>query len=212
MNSALAYISEDAPYLLKEEAERERRVQMLTLPHIQPLADYFASVAERQGEGYQMPYFDPCDGGIHARVLFLLEAPGPKAVGSGFVSRNNPDPTARNLWHLLQDVEIPRYETLIWNIVPWYVGEKGHIRPVNTDDIQQARPYLRELLGLLPRLQLIVLVGKKAQSAALYLDAITTIPLRQTHHMSAQVFNISPEKKRQTQADFVAVAQFLREN
>ena len=183
---------------------------MLTLPHMKPLTDYLASVRDRQGEDYRTPYFDPCDGGIQARALFLLEAPGPQAVGSEFVSRNNPDPTARNLWYLMRDAGIPRSDTLIWNIVPWYVGEKGRIRPVNAGDVQQSLPYLHELLDLLTRLQMIVLVGKKAQSAAPYIRAMTPLPITQTYHMSAQVFNISPEKKRQTQEAFVSIAQFLQ--
>ena len=40
-----------------------------------------------------IPHFDPLDGGSNAQVLFLMEAPGPKASASGFVSRNNPDET-----------------------------------------------------------------------------------------------------------------------
>lgn len=203
---------EDAPYRLKREAERAHRVGMLTLSHMRPLTDFLKSVADRQGADYQMPYFDPCDGGINARVLFLLEAPGPKAVGSGFVSRDNPDPTAQNLWHLMRDADIPRSETLVWNIVPWYVGENGRIRPVNSQDVQEALPYLRELLGLLPRLQMIVLVGKKAQSAAPYIRSMASLPMTYTYHMSAQVFNVWPEKKRQTQEAFAEVAQFLRDN
>ncbi len=109
---------EDAPYLLKDETERKRRAEMLALPHVKPLEDYLAAIKARCGEGREMPHFDPCDGGINARALFLLEAPGPKAVGSTFISRNNPDPTARNLWHLMNDANIPRSDTLLWNVVP----------------------------------------------------------------------------------------------
>jgi len=202
---------EDAPYQLKSEAEREHRVGMLTLPHMKPLADYILSVRQQRGEEYQIPDFDPCDGGIHARALFLLEAPGPRSR-YGFVSRNNPDPTARNLWHLMRDAGIARSDTLIWNICPWYVGEKGRIRPVNTSDVQEALPYLRELLDLLPHLERMVLVGKKAQSATPYLRAMTSLPIMSTYHMSALVFNRWPNKKKKTQEDFAAIAQFLREN
>ena len=205
-------ISEDAPYLLDDQAERERRIEMLILPHMKLLTDYLASVRNRQGEEYRTPYFDPCDGGIQARALFLLEAPGPKAVGSGFVSRDNPDPTARNLWHLMRDAGIPRSDTLIWNVVPWYVGERGHIKPVTREDIAQALPYLGELLPLLPCLQLIVLVGRKAQSAGAYLNSLTPIPIKHTYHMGARVFNGWPEKKQMTQEAFAAIAQFLRDN
>ena len=159
-----------------------------------------------------MPHFDPCDGGINASALFLLEAPGPQAVGSTFISYNNPDPTARNLWHLMHNANISHSDTLIWNIVPWYVGERGHIRPVTRVDVQEALPYLRELLNLLPHLQVIVLVGRKAQSATKAIQTMTPLCIVPTYHPSARVFNLSPDKKRQTQEAFAAVAQILQDN
>jgi len=204
--------SESAPYQSIDEKERECRVQMLTLPHIKPLTDYVASIRDRKGDKYQVPHFDPCDGGVHVKALFLLEAPGPQAVRSGFVSRNNPDPTARNLWHLMDEAHISGSDTLLWNIVPWYVSETGRIRPVNRADVQEALPYMGELLNLLPQLQVIVLIGKKAQSATKAIQFLTALPIMTTYHMSAQVFNISPEKKKLTQEMFVAIAQKLQDN
>lgn len=207
---------DDAPYTLKEQTERQHRLEMLTLPHMKPLANYVTSMMKAtSGGGYLVPNFDPLDGGIQARALFLLEAPGPKAAlpsGSGFVSRNNPDPTAKNLWDLMQNANIPRSDTLIWNIVPWYVGVPGHIRPVTKQDIQEALPYLRELLDLLPHLQVIVLIGKKAQSASNAIRSVTVSPIIPTHHPSARVFNLSQDKKQQTQEKFEKIAQLLREN
>ena len=136
---------EDAPYTLTGEAERLRRTEMLALPHMQPFVDYLAPVRIRCCNGCQIPQFDRYDGGIHASALFLLEAPRPKARDAEFVSCNNPDPTARNLWHLVNDAQISRADIAIWNIVPWYVGEPDRIRPVTGTDIQEALPYLRDL-------------------------------------------------------------------
>ena len=164
------------------------------------------------GEQYHIPNFDPSDGGIQARVLFLLEAPGPKAKASEFVSSNNPDPTARNLWNLIRNADIARTDILIWNIIPWYVGTGTHIRPVNSADIRQALPYLQELLVLLPRLEMIVLVGRKAQSAGPQISLLTPLTIMHTYHMSALVFNTSPERKKQTEEAFQDIAQFLNEN
>lgn len=115
---------EDAPYSLSDAGEQQRRLALLSLPQRKPLAKYLASVRASVGADHLIPNFDPCDGGVHARALFLLEAPGPKAVASQFVSSNNPDPTAQNLWHLIHDAGIARADTLIWNIVPWYVGRR----------------------------------------------------------------------------------------
>ena len=183
---------------------------MLTLPRVKPLQDHLASVKARSGRD-RMPHFDPCDGGVNARALFLLEAPGPQAVGSAFISRNNPDPTARNLLRLMHDADIARGDSLIWNVVPWYVGVPGRIRPVTRADVQEALPYLRELLNLLPGLQVIVLVGKKAQSATEAIKTMTPLRIVPTHHPSARVFNVWPDKARQTQDAFARVAQLLQE-
>ncbi len=202
----------DAPYLLGDGQEQRQRLEMLNLPHVKPLTDYVASLRTTAGEQYCVPNFDPCDGGTQAHVLFLLEAPGPQAVSSGFVSSNDPDPTARNLWHLIHNAGIPRSETLIWNIVPWYVGTGQRIRPVNAADISQALPHLKTLLGLLPNLQLIVLVGRKALSAEPQIRRMTALPIQHTYHMSGQVFNISPEKKRLTEEAFRRIAEFLNES
>ena len=208
---------EDAPYTLDTD-EAERRRELLSSPHMKPLSGYLVAVRDAAvqiaaGTEQHVPSFDPCDGGIQARVLFLLEAPGPRAKSSGFVSSNNPDPTAKNLWNLIHNAGIARADTLIWNIVPWYVGENGHILPVNNKDIQQALPYLKDLLALLPRLVLIVLVGRKAQSAEPLIRQLTSLPFCHTYHMSAQVFNRWPEKKKLTEEDFRGIAAFLnREN
>ncbi len=202
---------EDAPHTLNTAEEQQRRFAMLLLPHVKPLTDYVTALRANLGEQYHIPNFDPCDGGIQARVLFLLEAPGPKAKASKFVSSNNPDPTAKNLWNLIHDAGIARADTLIWNIVPWYVGTGTHILPVNSADRAQALPYLEELLALLPNLQLIVLVGMAAQAAAPHIRLLTSLPIRHTYHMSGLVFNRWPKKRRLIQEAFGDIAKELSE-
>jgi uracil-DNA glycosylase len=94
--------------------------------------------------------------------------------------------------------------------VPWYVGDgEGRIRAVNSDDIRAALPHLGSLLGLLPHLRVIVLVGKKAQSAATEIRRLTSLPLVMTHHPSARVFNVWPEKRGEAEATFGEVARLL---
>jgi uracil-DNA glycosylase len=198
------------PYALESATERERRAGLAREPHILPLSDYLIQVREKRGEGYDLPAFDPCDGGIRARALFLLEAPGPKAVGSAFISRNNPDPTARNFCELLAESGIPRQDTLIWNIVPWYVGDgQGRIRAVTRKDILEALPFLNGLLALLPNLRVIVLVGQKAQSAATDIRTRTHIPFVTMPHPSARVFNVWPEKREEARTALQSVARLL---
>ena len=57
--------------------------------------------------------FDPRDGGIRAQALFLFEKPGPKANASGFISRDNDDPTAENIFRFMNQAGIPRKKTCL---------------------------------------------------------------------------------------------------
>lgn len=196
---------EDEPYALNALSERQRRSAMLSQSHIEPLQRYLANIKAEHSEK-ELPRFDPCDGGVLAKALFLLEAPGSKAVGSTFISRNNPDPTARNMCGLLQEAGIARGDTLLWNIVPWYVGDGNRIRAVNSDDIRQSVPYLKELLSLLPKLKVIALVGKKAQSAKNRIRQLTCLPIIDTHHPSARVFNVWPHKKDEMREQLLQIA------
>src|SRR5690242_12415653 len=93
--------NDDYPRSMRDAGVRQRRRAMLTLPHVAPLTAYAAELRLRSS--VEVPEFDPLDGGVDARVLFLLEKPGPMTAdgsrfsgrsGSGFISRNNDDPTA----------------------------------------------------------------------------------------------------------------------
>ncbi len=156
-------IRPDGPRTLGSAEEREARAGRIRAAHIQPLTALVQAIRSETGLG--VPNFDPADGGVGARLLFLLEAPGKKAVGSGFVSRNNPDETAKNFFELNHAAGIPRQDTVIWNIVPWYLGSGTKIRPARVSDIAAASPYLARLLAELPKLEIVVLVGRKAQKA-----------------------------------------------
>ena len=196
---------EDEPNALKSPDERQRRIALLNQSHIAPLAKYLADIKAEHPEK-DLPCFDPCDGGASAKVLFLLEAPGRKAVVSTFISRNNPDPTARNMCDLFQEAGISRSDTVIWNIVPWHVGDGDRIRAVNNDDIRQSLPYVEDLLSLLPNLKVIALVGKKAQSAKSQIRQLTSLPIIDTPHPSARVFNVWPHKKDEMTEQLLQIA------
>ena len=115
---------DDAPRSMRNAGVRSRRKAMLDLPHIAPLTDFATRLRERGS--VEVPEFDPLDGGISARVLFLFEKPGPmtaeggKRVGSGFISRNNDDATAEATFHFMQQAAIPRKSTVTWNVIPWW--------------------------------------------------------------------------------------------
>ena len=156
----------DIPKLLSDPAARAARHAQLVEPHVAPLTAYVTALRKETGSDAEIPDFDPWDGGATAELLFLLEAPGAKAVRSGFISRNNPDETAKNFFDLNRAAGIPRVRTVTWNIVPWYIGTGTRIRAAARSDIEAGLPALTRLLALLPKLKAIVLIGRKAERAA----------------------------------------------
>lgn len=136
---------------------------MLNQPHVRALTRYIYDLRE-QGLG-EVPYFDPLDGGINARVLFLFEEPGPMTLGSrggsGFMSRNNDDRSAEATLHFMAKASIPRGLTATWNVVPWWNGTSS----VRAAELRQGIREGRSLITLLPHLQAVVFVGKKASRA-----------------------------------------------
>ena len=128
---------------------------------------------------------------------------------SGFVSRNNPDPTARNLANLLAQAELPRSVTVIWNVVPWYIGSDAKIRSANASDVEAGQRSLLALLRLLPKVREVVLVGRKAQRARPALSARGKLRLTDCPHPSNQVFNRWPEKRTEALRAFQSVARRL---
>ncbi len=152
----------DFPRSMRDVAVRERRRAMLHEPHIQPLTAYAAKLRER-GSG-EIPEFDPLDAGVNAQVLFLFEKPGPMTArgnGSGFISRNNDDPTAEATFNFMQQAGIPRRLTVTWNLIPCWNGT----RKVTVQELREGLNCLDALIRLLPKLRAVVLVGKNATKA-----------------------------------------------
>src|SRR5258705_7617442 len=115
---------------------------MLTLRNVAPLTAYAAKL--RSSGSVEVPEFDPLDGGINARALFLFEKPGPMTVGenntrkrsgSGFISRNNDDPTAEASFAFMQLAGIPRKLTVSWNVIPWWNGTRKVTEPELRDGL-----------------------------------------------------------------------------
>lgn len=119
-----------------------------------------------QDTARHVPWFDPDGGGTSARVLVLMEAPGPRTVrdgDSGFCSEDNDDATAATLHELRQRSGLPRDAYVRWNIVPWAVYDVDECWRAPTDrDLVEAAPALGELLAALPKLRLVICMGAKA--------------------------------------------------
>jgi hypothetical protein len=125
------------------------------------------------------------------------EAPGRRATakqGSGFISADNNDPTAENAWRLYREAGIDRRtDIVVWNVIPWYIGTDLAVRGWTRIDLEQARAALRDLLGLLPELRVVVLQGKAAQTAwgRLGID----MPVIRSPHPSPKNLNTRPEMR-----------------
>ena len=161
----------DGPRSLRDPEAVILRRAMLDLPHIAPLRD-FARTLRAEGRG-TVPEFDPMDGGIAAVVLFLMEKPGPMTdddaltgrLGSGFISRNNDDPSAEATFRFMAQAGIDRRLTVTWNIVPWWNGT----RRIERNELFAGTERLSRPIDLLPNLNVVVGVGRKAAwSAAIF--------------------------------------------
>lgn len=149
--------------LLDHPAELARRLARTDEPHVTALEPVRAELLAR---GRRVPFFDPEDGGADARLLLLLETPGPAGDGSRFVSRDNRTPTGANLRRFLAGAGIARADTVIWNVVPWIVHAAGaRNRAVTAAERQEGMDLLPGLLALLPRLRVVVLAGRHAGAA-----------------------------------------------
>lgn len=148
---------------MRHEHVRLRRREILaSSERMRPL---FAFVNELRCEtpSVYVPCFDPACGDVQARVLFLLEKPGPKTApdlgGSGFVSPCNNDPTAKAMHAILAQRGLPFRSCIFWNVIPWWDDTIAFTSRQQRDGFAP----LRRLLGLLPALRAIVLVGNTAQ-------------------------------------------------
>jgi len=200
----------DRPKLLGDLSAKSARIAELCEPHIAPLTDFVEELRREAGEGVAIPNFDPWDAGIEAEILFLLEAPGAKAVGSSFISRNNPDETAKNMFELNRQAGIPRKRSLLWNAVPWYIGDGARIRAANAKDLEDGLVPLPRLIQLLPKLRAVVFMGRKAETARAQVALLRPdLALFTTPHPSPLFVNRFPGNREVLLKAFQEVARFL---
>lgn len=200
----------DKPKILGSKESVRMRLTQLEQPHMISLTRFVKKLRTKMGPEASIPFFDPWDGGVEAEVLFLLEAPGPQARNSGFISRNNPDETAKNFFELSRDAGIDRKQTVTWNIVPWYIGSGTRIRPARSSDVSSGVESLAELLQLLPKLRAIVLVGRQAQKAEpLIAKVAPQLAVFLSPHPSSMFINRKPENRDLLLTKWSAVQAFL---
>ncbi len=198
------------PKSLRNEATRASRLAAIYQTHVAALNGFVETLRARKGDGYQIPFFDPFDSGVTARALLLMEAPGTRAVESGFVSRDNPDETAKNIFEMSLNAGLDRRDCVLWNVCPWFLGTSTTIAPVQAVDIREAEGELRWLLNRLPDLQCVALIGRKAQRAIATVTAERPgLPIVNMPHPSPRFVNRRPENRAEVLEGFRAIARAI---
>ena len=161
-----------------------------------------------------MPHFDPAESGTEAEVLIVLESPGPMTnvdnvrPGSGFISVDNNDDTAANLWKLRNEAGLQE-GVLLWNMVPWYLASK---RKPNAAEMAQGARELRGLLRMLPKLRGVVNSGLYAQKGwNQHIERHVSGDYRviNTWHPSALSLK-QPGKRAELRSDLERAAEMIR--
>lgn len=154
--------------------------------HVRPLMDIVRSIRAR---GLCVPNVDPDDGGIHARVLILLETPGPRAVGTFYISRSNPDPSARNIGKALDFAGFTRPDVLLWNVVPYCVSTIGGNQNVTAGQIRQAAPDTQAFIDAMLSFAVVIFCGRQAQRTRKLLRFKPTAQVLETFHPGGQAYD-----------------------
>lgn len=182
--------------LLGSQQGIDERLELLTAPHMTRLVKFREQLVETAPT--HVPHFDPLDGGVQARCQLLLDSPGRRSadsgsttvVGTGFVSRDNPDPTADNLRAATLQVGLPRKVTVLWNAVPWYVGDANKLAPTVAANWCAAMPALKLFVPLLPELQVVVLLGRKAERAEkMFRSEFPSLTILKCPHTGGKAYN-----------------------
>ena len=193
---------------LADPVELARRRACLGAPHLRALAPVLADLRGRFGE---VPDPDPMDGGAGARLLILLETPGPRIRETGIVSRDNPSGTGRNLASMLNGAGLSRRDTLIWNAVPWIIHDPGAPnRAPRTAELRDGVAALPSILAVLSRLRAVVLAGRSAAQAEPVIHASRPdLPVLHMPHPSPTIQCTSPAIPARCRATLAAAADLL---
>ncbi|MEU1209936.1 uracil-DNA glycosylase [Nocardia sp. NPDC005825] len=144
-------------------AEKRARIRD---PHVAALNTLADRIADAEGLPHgHVPYVDPDQGGIGARVLVLLDNPSTKAesgTGSGLLSLDNNDRTARNCREAYARHRIGWSQVVHWNVVPFPVaGAKNGGSTLA--ERARAVPWTRAFVELCPNLEMVLLLGAAAR-------------------------------------------------
>lgn len=191
----------DPVRLAERAAARDR-------PHVLDLNGFVADLRARRGA---VPDVDPFDGGTAARLLLLLETPGPGTEPLRFVSRDNATGTAANIRRFTEEAGLSRADTAIWNAVPWVIHAPGaRNRPPRRAEVAEGLRELPGFLALLPRLAVVVLAGRVAAQARPEIASLRPgLPVLEMPHPSPTIVCTSPAVAARIRATLAEAAGWL---
>ena len=153
-------------YTLRNPKIINQRCRGLYLPHVAPLT---MRVQHYHEKGVDMPWVDPADGGIYARILILLESPARSELTPRFVSLDNPCPSQQNLSRFLKQARIKRKDIIIWNTMPWITPSGRKISPTK-ENINKGLAIIQSLMPLLKDITVVVLAGSVASQTRKFFE------------------------------------------
>ncbi|MFD6893267.1 GreA/GreB family elongation factor [Rhodococcus sp. NPDC060086] len=145
-----------------DKAYRDDMYRRRTDPNVRSINEYVDRLRSEH-PGVFIPYVAPTYGGVHARLLTLMQDPGPKTDlakhnGSGMICLENADLTAARQKYFMAQAGIDVSQIVSWNAYPW---AKPHPQTDASD--LAAAVALRGFLELLPHLQVVILNGVVAR-------------------------------------------------
>ncbi|HBC5730386.1 TPA: uracil-DNA glycosylase [Escherichia coli] len=151
-------MNKDNSFTLKKLNLLEQKHNALYSHHIAPLT---CLVQHYHEKGVNMPWIDPADGGVQARILILLQSPARSELVPRFVSLDNPCPSQQNLHRFLKQAGIKRKDIILWNTMPWLTISGKKISPTR-NNIRRGVEVIKSLMPLLKDLTVIILAGSVA--------------------------------------------------
>ncbi len=140
------------------------------MTHVRALDDYARALETARGR--PVPRFDPLDGGVAARLLVLMESPSRRGIEQGFASADNPTPTGRRMREEMAASGIRREDRVVWNVVPWYLGDAQKARNPTLAERREGAALLPSFLALLPSLKVVLTLGVAAREGWRSLDLV----------------------------------------
>jgi hypothetical protein len=199
---------------MRSKSFQQQQSDGIYLPHVEPfnrLVDEIATASE------WVPYVAPHYGGVAARLLALFRDPGPKTqrvVGSGMLCIENDDPSADRYSNFLANAGISVRDLMAWNSYPWYINRKPTV-----DELKRGVGPLKQVVDLLPNLQIVMAHGGDAQYAwKLFSRQYPSIARRyrliETYHTSPQALRTPDPLQRAAREsklrdDFAQAAEAL---